>query len=204
MTQVLNNLELTPGFEALQTQVNDLANPLATAIPEIENNLRLATADTKTMYDSTKTGILPTTSIFWPSKRSVDDIVVRASAEYQKIDQLGVNTLDRINAVSNDMQQNLDILNNEVAKMTQSMAQWTQQDKVKMQAQVSRDVKSDLTAAKLEEVTQEVGHHKRVTDNNYQQQQMQLATGMNVAANSTGGGGSSSKSEPLATNVVGR
>ena len=61
MTQVMNNMELTRGFGALQTQVNDLANHLATAIPEIENNLRLATVDTQNMYGSIKSDILPIT-----------------------------------------------------------------------------------------------------------------------------------------------
>ena len=102
MTQTMHNMELTRGFEALQTQVNDLANRLTTAIPEIENNLRQATADTKTMYDSIKSDILPTTDNFEPLQLTVAEIVVRATAKYQKIDQLGVNTLDRINAVSNE------------------------------------------------------------------------------------------------------
>ena len=52
MAQVMNNMELTRGFEALQTQVNDLAARLATAIPEIKNKLRIATVDTQNMHDS--------------------------------------------------------------------------------------------------------------------------------------------------------
>ena len=59
-------------------------------------------------------------------------------------------------------------MNAEVAQLTQGFTQWSQQDGVKAQAQVAKDVKIDLISAKIEEVIQEVGHHKRVTDNNYQ------------------------------------
>ena len=159
MTATMNNMELTRGFEALQIQVNDLSNRLAAAIPEIENNLRLATVDTKNMYDSIRSDILPITDNFGPLQLSVDEIVVRATAEYQKIDQLAINSLDKINAVSNDMQQKIDTIDTEIAKLSQGMSQWSQNDGVKAQAQVARDVKSDLIAAKLEEVIQEVGHH---------------------------------------------
>ena len=197
----LNNLELTRGFEILQAQVNDLSNRLSAAIPEIENNLKTATVETKSLYDSIRSDILPITDNFGTLQLSVEEIGVRAKAEYQKIDQLGINTLDKINAVSNDVQLKMDKINADVVQLTQGFTQWSQQDGVKAQAQVARDVKADLISAKLEEIIQEVGHHKRVTDNNYQQQQMQLATAMNVAANQTGGGGGSgSKGEPLATN----
>ena len=81
MTDTMNNMELTRGFEALQTQVNDLSNRLAAAIPEIENNLRLATVDTKNMYDSIRSDILPITDNFGPLQLTVDEIVVRATAE---------------------------------------------------------------------------------------------------------------------------
>ena len=200
MTQTMNNMELTRGFEALQAQVNDLSTRLATAIPEIENSLKVATTETKSLYDSIRSDILPITDNFGPLQLTVEEIGVRATAEYKKIDQLGINTLDKINAVSNDMQQKLDKMNADVAQLTQGFTQWTQDDGVKAQANVARDVKTDLISAKLEEIIQVVGHHKRVTENNYQQQQMQLATAMNVAANQTGSSGSGSKSEPLATN----
>ena len=75
---------------------------------------------------------------------------MRATAEYQKCEQLGINTLDRINSVSNDMQHKLDPLNEGIVKMSQGTAQWTQQAGVDTQAQVAKDDKTDLIAAKLE------------------------------------------------------
>ena len=59
MTQTMNNMELTRGFEALQAQVNDLSTRLATAIPEIENSLKVATTETKSLYDSIRSDTLP-------------------------------------------------------------------------------------------------------------------------------------------------
>ena len=76
MTQVLNNMDLTRGFEALQTQVNDLSNRLATAIPENENNLWLATVHTQHMYDPIRSDILPITDHFGPLQLSVEEIMV--------------------------------------------------------------------------------------------------------------------------------
>ena len=93
----MNNKELTRG----------LATRLATTIPEIENNLRMATVDAQNMYDSMSSDILPITYHFGPLQLSVDEIVVRVTAEYQTIDQLGVDTLDNIHSVSSDMQQKL-------------------------------------------------------------------------------------------------
>ena len=95
MTQTMNNMELTRGFEALQAQVNDLSTRLATAIPEIENSQKAATTETKSLYDSIRSDMLPITDNFAPLQLSVEGIGVRATAEYKKIDQLGINTLDK-------------------------------------------------------------------------------------------------------------
>ena len=84
MTQTMNNMELTRGFEALQAQVNNRSTRLTTAIPEIENNIKVATVETKSLYDSIRSDILPITDNFGPLQLTVEEIGVRATAGYQK------------------------------------------------------------------------------------------------------------------------
>ena len=119
MAATMNNMELTRGFEALQAQVNDLSQRLATAIPEIETNMKTAAVETKSLYDSIKSDILPITDAFGTLQLSVEEISVRATAEYQKLEQLRLNTEAKINAVSTDMQQKMDKMNADVAQLTQ-------------------------------------------------------------------------------------
>ena len=110
MTLVMNNMELTRGYEHMVVTVSDLSTRLGIAISAIEKIIKLAVADTKAMYDSIRNDMLPIMSNVDPMPLSVEEMSVRATAEYQKLDQLGINTLDRITSVSNDMQQQKDLL----------------------------------------------------------------------------------------------
>ena len=199
MSSTMNNMELTRGFEALSATVNDLANRLVTAIPEIEKNIATSVADTKTMYESIRSDILPVLSNFEPLAKRVEEMGARADTEYYKLDQLGVNTNKRLTDMQEDIAKKLDFLNDEVTKIKTIMDQQNQQQGVDAQSKVTADTKADMIGAKLEELTQEVEHHKRVTNNNYQQQQMQLATATNASASMSGSTSSGSRTEPLAT-----
>ena len=79
----------------------------------------MAVADTKNMYDSISSVILPITDHFGPLQFSVKEVSVRAAADYKHIKQLGMNTLDRITCVSGEMQQPVHLLNAEIVKMNQ-------------------------------------------------------------------------------------
>lgn len=80
-----------------------------------------------TMHDSIRSDILPFTFHFGPLAFTVDEISVRAAAGYQKPDQLGANTLDRITSVWNETAKKMDLLNGEMTKLNQMAGQRDQQ-----------------------------------------------------------------------------
>ena len=202
MAATMNNMELTRAYQQLSSQINEIANRLATAIPKIEQDVLNSESDIKIMFESLKAEFKPNVDRVPMVIERIGNLQEQITGEQARLKTAEAMVTELVNGRSeceNKVNQSL----RELKQIHDTVQASAQQSGTEAQARIQTEVKIDLVGAKLETLVHEHEHLKKVEENHYQQQQMQMATVQSMtSSSSTGGTTSSSRSEPLAINKL--